>query len=1155
MVATTRSGILRRYSKRYFATFLVVCHLKKRRREYNIASSQIHSQIKRIIICGTFRKLADSVVVVSVKKVSCLFGLPAVFALLLACAVSSVAFADPLNGEQQKGALSTSEVQTIQLSQESLGVTASGANTSDNNQSAQIDSINSVNSSDQTSSNEQPFSTTLTPQANQASSEKTATTATPKTNLSSVQVTANNMLRNVVAGKPLKPSITLKIGNKTLVEGKDYRLKFGSSYTVPTTAGRYPVYAEALDGSAYTGSKKVGDFVLEDSPFKSGTTYQISSAANSNLFLDVSGKKPKQGANATAWSRNNGDNQRWYLDLGNDGYYVLRNVANAALRLDASGKTPRQGSNVTAWANNGGMNQKWIITKEGGAYVLRSATNTSLVLDASGKTPHQGSNISVWKWNGGENQKWYIKSMSDVYADLDKLAAQNASAIANGSYVIYAPNISSLPVVDVKNGATNNGANIQTGSSNASLNQTWEISHSGNYVLIKNKKAGKYLTVASDNSLSGANVVLGSNTNARGAKWIFIKNSNGTYAIRSALYSNIALDIYGGKANAGTNIETWTANSSNAQKYAVVATPAQAGTCNQILDSNGYYSIKSNRNNNLHLDVTGASKANNANIEIWNATKQPWQIFRFQYVNGYYRVVNAHTGKALTIANNSLVPGANVVTYAVSGNTDNQLWQVRKNTDGTCCFINKKNGFALQIGSSSHKAGTNVNSSWYSSSNANQKFKLEKLSYLMPTGIFNVRSAQNGGQALDVTKGVSSNDANVALWSNNTSLAQKWSIQTVSGKPHVYTLQAVCSGKYLFDKGPGNAVQSASGSSTNAQWKATIVGGSYVLTNVATGRALDITNGKVVSGNNVGTKPVSNAMNQRWNLVETAPLPNGTFIIRSRVDNGRVFDIAGKSANNNANLDMWQYNGGMNQKFNFTRNSDGTYTIVNCFSDKALDAAKAQSSVGTNIAQYNRNGQKNQRWRVVFNTDGSFKFVSAANSAVVMAFNGAVPQNGTNVCLVKDTGAAAQHFRLEQTAYVSPMPAHQRDMLNRAQGYSSGTGYMIMVNRGTHKVGIFKGSRGNWSYAQYFSCVTGAPGSPTITGVYRTTGGKRMVLSTDSRARWCTQISGGYFFHTILASESELGHSLSHGCVRLAVPNAQWIYNNIRGGTTVVLYN
>ena len=128
-------------------------------------------------------------------------------------------------------------------------------------------------------------------------------------------------------------------------------------------------------------------------------------------------------------------------------------------------------------------------------------------------------------------------------------------------------------------------------------------------------------------------------------------------------------------------------------------------------------------------------------------------------------------------------------------------------------------------------------------------------------------------------------------------------------------------------------------------------------------------------------------------------------------------------------------------------------------------------------------------------------------------------------------------------------------MAAKAQGYTSGTNWLILVDRGAHRVGIFNGSQGNWNRSQTFPCVTGAPGSQTITGVFRTTGGKRMNLSTDSRARWCTQISGGYFFHTILASESELGQSLSHGCIRLAVPNAQWIYNNIGAGTTVVIYN
>lgn len=135
------------------------------------------------------------------------------------------------------------------------------------------------------------------------------------------------------------------------------------------------------------------------------------------------------------------------------------------------------------------------------------------------------------------------------------------------------------------------------------------------------------------------------------------------------------------------------------------------------------------------------------------------------------------------------------------------------------------------------------------------------------------------------------------------------------------------------------------------------------------------------------------------------------------------------------------------------------------------------------------------------------------------------------------------------------MPPDRKAMRDRIIGYGSGTQWLIAVDRSTHKVGVFRGGAGSWSLQYYWSCVTGAPGSPTITGSYRTTGFKRPVLSTDSRARYCTQIWGGYFFHTILASESELGHSLSHGCLRMSYPSAQWIYNNIYAGTAVVIYS
>ena len=150
-------------------------------------------------------------------------------------------------------------------------------------------------------------------------------------------------------------------------------------------------------------------------------------------------------------------------------------------------------------------------------------------------------------------------------------------------------------------------------------------------------------------------------------------------------------------------------------------------------------------------------------------------------------------------------------------------------------------------------------------------------------------------------------------------------------------------------------------------------------------------------------------------------------------------------------------------------------------------------------------------------------------------------------------GSTARGYS-DQSGFLG-MPVDQKAMRDRIMGYGSGTQWLIAVDRSTHKVGVFNGRAGNWSLQHYWSCVTGAPSTPTITGSFRTTGGKRSSLSTDSRARYCTQIWGGYFFHTILASESELGKSLSHGCIRMSYPSAQWIYNNIYAGTAVVIYN
>ena len=69
----------------------------------------------------------------------------------------------------------------------------------------------------------------------------------------------------------------------------------------------------------------------------------------------------------------------------------------------------------------------------------------------------------------------------------------------------------------------------------------------------------------------------------------------------------------------------------------------------------------------------------------------------------------------------------------------------------------------------------------------------------------------------------------------------------------------------------------------------------------------------------------------------------------------------------------------------------------------------------------------------------------------------------------------------------------------------------------------------------------------------------------DCWAQYAYRINGPYLFHSVLYSEKDtatlrqssvnnLGRRASHGCVRLSVEDAKWIYNNCPAGTTVKVY-
>lgn len=75
-----------------------------------------------------------------------------------------------------------------------------------------------------------------------------------------------------------------------------------------------------------------------------------------------------------------------------------------------------------------------------------------------------------------------------------------------------------------------------------------------------------------------------------------------------------------------------------------------------------------------------------------------------------------------------------------------------------------------------------------------------------------------------------------------------------------------------------------------------------------------------------------------------------------------------------------------------------------------------------------------------------------------------------------------------------------------------------------------------------------------------------LALIKGQYGRYCSQISGDYLFHSVpynsmdiydLDTEmyNQLGTLCSHGCVRLTIEDAKWIYDNCTTGTEITIYN
>ena len=137
---------------------------------------------------------------------------------------------------------------------------------------------------------------------------------------------------------------------------------------------------------------------------------------------------------------------------------------------------------------------------------------------------------------------------------------------------------------------------------------------------------------------------------------------DGTYRVLNK-NSRKALDVYNSGTADNTNVDQWSWNGGNNQKWTLTYV------------GNGQYNAMGVGSGKL-LEVLASSTANGANIEIWSATntnRQKWTLTPVG--NGNYKFLNGVSGKAAEVSGSSTADGANVQQWTYGGG-DNQQWQI-----------------------------------------------------------------------------------------------------------------------------------------------------------------------------------------------------------------------------------------------------------------------------------------------------------------------------------------------------------------------------------------------------------------------------------------------------------------------------------------------
>ena len=422
----------------------------------------------------------------------------------------------------------------------------------------------------------------------------------------------------------------------------------------------------------------------------------------------------------------------------------------------------------------------------------------------------------------------------------------------------------------------------------------------GIYIISSVADPGHALEVGSD-----GNLVLGNYTGANNQRFIVTSDSAGRYQITSFLNGKV-FDCQSGGTESGTNIRSYKKNQTIAQTWLlqkagsntfyitsyksgkkiyadtdgniVLADQGYNKEYEFILNSvstdsvtEGFYEISCASSSSFVLDIKGASTADKANCQIYKRNGTNAQKFYIEKTSdGYYRIMNARSGKVLDVSGGSTEDCANIQQYSAN-DTDAQKWILLLNEDGSYSLFSKKSKKSISVQNDEFTSTENVYQVSYSGS-AGQKFKLTKKNTAsgapVSEGKYYIVSAGDPGYCIAVGAGLRTDSANVILYKKLVSAAQQF----------IFVYQ-------------GN--------------------GYYNIINDKSGKVLDVAGGSTSNKANIQQYHTNGTDAQIWKVQKNS---DGTYTFRNK-KSFKCIDVAG--AKFQSNINIWQYNsnGSKEQRF------------------------------------------------------------------------------------------------------------------------------------------------------------------------------------------------------------------------------------------------